>query len=62
MPDIAISMNAITAMTLARIESADMAGSLKRWRLAPLTNEELPSIFDAPGIFGNGTRQVPSDR
>ena len=38
MPDIAISMNAITAMTLARIESADMAGPLKRWRLAPLTN------------------------
>ena len=38
MPDIAISMNAITAMTLARIESADMADSLKCWRLAPLTN------------------------
>ena len=37
MPDIAISMNAITAMTLARMESADMAGSLKRWRRAPLT-------------------------
>jgi len=28
-------MNAITAMTLARMESADMAGSLKRWRQAP---------------------------
>ena len=61
MPDIAISMNAITAMTLARMESADMAGSLKRWRRAPLNYEELPSIFDAPGIFGNGTHQVPSD-
>jgi hypothetical protein len=33
-------MNAITAMTLARMESADMAGSLKRWRLAPLTNQK----------------------
>ena len=61
MPDIATSMNAITAMTLARIESADMAGSLKRWRQAPRNYEGLPSIFDAPGISGNGTRQVPSD-
>jgi hypothetical protein len=26
-------------MTLARIESADMACSLNRWGLAPLTNE-----------------------
>jgi len=23
--------------------------------------KELPSIFDAPGISGNGTRQVRSD-
>jgi hypothetical protein len=23
--------------------------------------EELPSVFDAPGIFGNGTHEVPSD-
>jgi hypothetical protein len=38
-----------------------MAGSLKRWRQAPLNYEELPSIFDAPGIFGNRTPQVPSD-
>jgi hypothetical protein len=38
-----------------------MAGSLKRWRRAPLNYEGLPSIFDAPGILGNGTRQVRSD-
>jgi hypothetical protein len=61
MPDIAISMNAITAMTLARMESADMAGALKRWRQAPRKYEGLPSTFDAPGIFGNRTPQVASD-
>jgi hypothetical protein len=56
-------MNAITAMTLARMESADMAGPVG-WLLkgtGAMNSEEPPSSFGAPGIFGNPTRQLPID-
>jgi hypothetical protein len=61
MPDIAISMNAITAMTLARMESADMTGALKRWRQAPQNNEDCRQSPMRREYSANRTPQVASD-